>query len=264
MNYNYRPDIDGLRAVSVLLVLFFHAGIFSVHAGFIGVDIFFVISGFLITTGIKSGLEKGNFSFIEFYKRRLWRLQPVFILLLFICTLVTTFLYLPEDYLNFTKSAKWAVRFQANRYFSDLNTGYFADDVSIMPLLHTWSLSIEWQWYLILPFLVYGFNALVKKLEYWVFPMLILMIIIPFYAIENKNSPEYYYSFFARIFEMLIGSCIAAIGTRGINRISEHTKTLTGITCLIIIFYISLSEKTANNYPNWWAVITCLAGAILI
>ena len=79
MNNHYRADIDGLRAISVLLVLFFHAGLFGIHAGFVGVDVFFVISGFLITTGIKSGLEKGDFSFCEFFKRRLWRLQPVFI-----------------------------------------------------------------------------------------------------------------------------------------------------------------------------------------
>ena len=69
MNSNYRPDIDGLRAVSVLLVLFFHAGVFGIQAGFVGVDVFFVISGFLITTGIKNGLEKGNFSFCDFFPK---------------------------------------------------------------------------------------------------------------------------------------------------------------------------------------------------
>ena len=266
MNYNYRPDIDGLRAISVLLVLFFHAGLFGIKAGFVGVDVFFVISGFLITTGIKNGLEKGNFSFIEFFKRRLWRLQPVFITLLLVTTIVTTISYLPDDYLAFTKSAKWAVRFQANRYFADLDSGYFADDTSIMPLLHTWSLSIEWQWYLVLPFLMFGFYRIlkIKKMVYWVFPLTIIAIVIPFFFIEDRNNSAYYYSFSSRIFEMLIGSCLAAVGSKGVEKIPAIAKTLLGTVCLGVIIYAGFSEKIINSYPNWWAVGVCISAALLI
>ncbi|WP_077929325.1 acyltransferase family protein [Wohlfahrtiimonas populi] len=157
----YRPDIDGLRAISVLLVLFFHANIFGISSGFIGVDIFFVISGYLITSGIQNNLEKNKFSFVEFFKRRLWRLQPVFIALLLVTALMTTATYLPDDYLRYTESAQFATQIRANQYFSGLETGYFAQDSGLMPLLHTWSLSIEWQWYLLLPFLMF-FSTLLK------------------------------------------------------------------------------------------------------
>ena len=266
MNYNYRPDIDGLRAISVLLVLFFHAGLFGIKAGFVGVDVFFVISGFLITTGIKNGLEKGNFSFVEFFKRRLWRLQPVFISLLLVTIIMTSITYLPDDYLGFTKSARWAARFQANKYFSDLNSGYFADDVSIMPLLHTWSLSIEWQWYLLLPFLMFGFYQIlkIKKMAFWVFPLTIIAIVVPFYCIEDKNNSDYYYSFSSRIFEMLIGSCLAAVGSKGSNKIPSILKSLIGVVCLGIVIYAGFSERIIQSYPNWWAVAVCISAALLI
>ncbi len=266
MNSHYRADIDGLRAISVLLVLFFHAGLFGIHAGFVGVDVFFVISGFLITTGIKSGLEKGDFSFCEFFKRRLWRLQPVFLSLLIITTLVTTVTYLPDDYLNYTRSAQWSVWFQSNHYFGGLKTGYFADDVSVMPLLHTWSLSIEWQWYLLLPFLMFGFSRIIRieKLFYWAFPLTVLAFVIPFYFMADHNSSEHYYSFIPRVFEMLTGSCLAAIGNKGLNVIPVWVKSLTGIICLLLIIFIGFSAKVISGYPNEWTALICIAAAVLI
>ena len=93
----YRPHIDGLRAIAILFVLFFHAGLSIFPSGFIGVDIFFVISGFLITGIIYESLKNDQFSFINFYNRRLWRLQPVFICLLVVTTILALFFYLPDD-----------------------------------------------------------------------------------------------------------------------------------------------------------------------
>ena len=265
MNCNYRPDIDGLRAISVLFVLFFHANLFGIQAGFVGVDVFFVISGFLITTGIKNGLEKDNFSFFEFFKRRLWRLQPVFISLLIITTLVTTITYLPNDYLNFTNSAEWATQFRSNQYFGHLKTGYFGDDVSIMPLLHTWSLSIEWQWYLVLPFLMFIFYRVVrvKKLFYWVFPLTALAFVVPF-CFSANNSSEHYYSFMPRIFEMLTGSCLAAIGNKGLDKIRPLVKTSIATVCLMLIISIGFSGNVSKGYPNEWTIQVCVAAALLI
>ena len=151
----YRPHIDGLRALAILFVLFFHAGLSLFPSGFIGVDIFFVISGFLITGLIHSSLQSNNFSFFEFYNRRLWRLQPVFICLILVSTILTLIYYLPEDLLDFAKSARKTAAFISNQYFEQRTGNYFAANTNHFPLLHTWSLSIEWQCYLILPIALY-------------------------------------------------------------------------------------------------------------
>ncbi|SCY78572.1 acyltransferase family protein, partial [Legionella micdadei] len=143
----YRPDVDGLRAVAILFVLFFHSGLKLFPSGFVGVDLFFVISGFLITSIIHESIQNNHFSFIEFYNRRLWRLQPVFICLLVVVTLLALLFYLPDDLVQYAKSARKTSIFTSNSYFSRVTTGYFAADSNQLPLLHTWSLSIEWQCY---------------------------------------------------------------------------------------------------------------------
>ncbi|MFA3778670.1 acyltransferase family protein [Yersinia sp. 1652 StPb PI] len=280
----YRPDIDGLRAIAVILVLFFHAKIFGVNSGFVGVDVFFVISGYLITLGIKNGLEKGDFSFIDFFKRRLWRLQPVFITLIIVVTIITTLTYLPDDYLKYTNSLRYASSFLSNDYFSNLNNGYFTDDVNIMPLLHTWSLSVEWQWYLLLPFLMFIFFKLlnIKKWTYWILPLTALMIIgIHFgslaiqineidesktlsFIFNDKNSLKYYYSFSGRIFEMLIGSSLAVIGSLKVDRIPQWLNSIIGIACIAIIVAIGMRGGVLDFYPNKYALSVCLSSAILI
>ena len=114
---NYRADVDGLRAIAVLFVLLFHAGLKPFISGFIGVDIFFVISGFLITGIIHKSLQEECFSFIAFYKNRLWRLQPVFICLMVFTILLCLLLYLPEDLIHYSKSLRKTVLFISNNYF---------------------------------------------------------------------------------------------------------------------------------------------------
>lgn len=262
---NYRPDINGLRAISVLLVLLFHAGVPFIQSGFIGVDIFFVISGFLITTGIQNGLKKGNFSFVTFFKHRLWRLQPVFLCLILVVVLITSLTYLPIDYLHFTKSLKWASRFQANVYFSNLNTGYFSDDKSIIPLLHTWSLSIEWCWYLILPFIMFIMYrvARVRKLVYWIIPFTLIMIIITLFF-SHDDSLKHYYSFTGRVFEMSLGSCLAAVPVKSFPRFDQIIKSLLGLICLVVIIYVGTLDHVSEAYPNGYALAVCLAAVILL
>ena len=124
----YRPDIDGLRALAVLFVIMYHAGLSLFPSGFVGVDIFFVISGYLITYLIYQNLEKGKFSFAHFYKRRLWRLQPAFILMLLITAILTMFFYLPDDLIDYSRSARKTSLFIANQFFNRATTGYFAPD----------------------------------------------------------------------------------------------------------------------------------------
>ncbi|EGZ4253471.1 acyltransferase, partial [Salmonella enterica subsp. enterica serovar Bareilly] len=118
---NYRQDIDGLRAAAVLLVILFHAGLSYFPSGFIGVDIFFTISGFLITGKVISEIERGTFSLTNFIKGRLWRLQPALLVTILGAIIVATYCYIPDDYTAFAKSAKYTTLFLSNQYFDKLS-----------------------------------------------------------------------------------------------------------------------------------------------
>ena len=148
----YRADIDGLRAIAVLSVVVFHFIASALPNGFLGVDIFFVISGFLITSIIhKSCLEK-KFSLKEFYIRRIKRLFPAFICVLASSSVVAYILFLPSELLPFSKSSLAALGFISNIFFYS-ETGYFDAHSQLKPLLHTWSLAVEEQFYIVFPLL---------------------------------------------------------------------------------------------------------------
>lgn len=149
----YRADIDGLRTVAVLSVLFFHIDHTWVPGGYTGVDIFFVISGFLITRIIATDIEKGRFSLRWFYVRRIRRILPVFYTVTLVTMLAGYVLLLPADLHAFLSSVRHAVLFAANIYFSK-DQGYFDISADEKPMLHIWSLSIEEQYYFIWPLLL--------------------------------------------------------------------------------------------------------------
>ena len=146
----YRPDIDGLRAVAVLAVLFYHVGFAWLPGGYVGVDIFFVISGYLIGGIIDREVEGGRFSLGRFYVRRIRRIVPAF-LAMCVATSVLSWLHLfPTDLVTFAKSLIAAALSVSNLYFYAL-AGYFDASASTQPLLHTWSLAVEEQFYVVLP-----------------------------------------------------------------------------------------------------------------
>ncbi|MEM8111942.1 acyltransferase, partial [Morganella morganii subsp. sibonii] len=139
MSIKYRSDIDGLRAIAVLFVVIFHSYDNLIPSGFIGVDIFFVISGFLISSIIRQQLIDNSFSFSDFYRRRLWRLQPALLLVMLFVLVITSIFYLPDDYIDAMNSEKYTSLFLSNQYFSRVTTSYAAQDSVYLPLLHTWS-----------------------------------------------------------------------------------------------------------------------------
>lgn len=260
---NYLPFIDGLRAVAILLVLLFHAGIHYFPSGFIGVDVFFVISGFLITSIIINSLGKGNFSFARFYSRRLWRLQPVFICLLVVTTLLASLYCVPDDLIQYGKSLRKTSLYVSNVFFSNLTTGYFAPDGKQLPLLHTWSLSIEWQCYLILPLALFLLSKRfarekLGKIIYWItLAALGIALYSSFY-----DSAYTYYLLSSRIFEFLIGACV----TFNNSRLTFNKHFLNGLSLLALfsLVYIATLEKVSIGFPNAYALIVCFAAAILI
>ena len=143
---HYRPDIDGMRAISVLLVILYHLKLAWVPSGFIGVDVFFVISGFLITSHIYHDINNKVFQLRGFYLKRVRRILPALVVVLFLSTVTAWVVLLPSDLINYSQSLFYSLISASNLYFYNaLDFGYFSSDSSVIPLLHTWSLGIEEQ-----------------------------------------------------------------------------------------------------------------------
>ncbi|KTD73263.1 acyltransferase family protein [Legionella tucsonensis] len=258
----YRPDIDGLRAVAILFVLFFHAGFKLFPSGFIGVDVFFVISGFLITNIIHNSLQDNRFSFIDFYSRRLWRLQPVLICLIVSTILFTLIFYLPEDLIQYSKSARKASFFISNTFFERITKGYFSPNISQLPLLHSWSLSIEWQCYLILPAMIYCLCRINKKYTAKIIYLLTLFFLVLALFFSAKEPAKNYYHLSSRFFEFLIGSCIVFSQNR--LSLNKFFLDLLSAVAILTLFYIATHENINVGFPNGYAVVLCCATAALI
>jgi peptidoglycan/LPS O-acetylase OafA/YrhL len=151
---HYRIEIDGLRAVAVLPVILFHAGFASFAGGFVGVDVFFVISGYLITSLLQTEMDAGRFSFRRFYERRVRRLAPALILVMLACLPAAWLLMSPKQLEDFAQSVVAVSVFSSNVLFW-IESGYFAPSAELKPLLHTWSLAVEEQFYLFFPMLLW-------------------------------------------------------------------------------------------------------------
>ena len=146
----YRPEIDGLRALAVVPVILFHAGFELFSGGFVGVDVFFVISGYLITTILIEDLENKRFSLVNFYERRARRILPALTFILLVTTIISYLILYPTDFKEYSKSLLSVVLFISNIFFWR-ESDYFATEAELTPLLHTWSLAVEEQYYVLFP-----------------------------------------------------------------------------------------------------------------
>ncbi|MDY7563394.1 acyltransferase family protein [Pseudomonas sp. AB6] len=260
----YRADIDGLRAIAVLMVLLFHGGITWFPSGFIGVDIFFVISGYLISTIIFHSLKLGNFKFSEFYARRLWRLQPAIVVLLFATFGIAIVLYLPLDFIDFVKSAKYTALITSNQFFERTTTGYAVPDTGQLLLLHTWSLSIEWQWYLLMPPCLWLMHRYIPSsiIKIIVLVLTVSALIVGVWLTKNYPSKGYYF-FSVRIFEFLLGVC-ATTAIAGQVNLGRYTSSLLGGLSVAAILYCAMLSNILLSYPDYHAVLVCTATAALL
>lgn len=259
----YRPDIDGLRAIAVLLVLTFHAGFSQISSGFIGVDIFFVISGYLITSIIAGQYAAGAFSFKAFYVRRLMRLQPAILAVTLFSLVLATIFYLPDDYLRYLKSVKYLNLMTANQFFERTTTAYAGPDTEYLLLLHTWSLAIEWQWYLVLPFMLW---AILRWLPQHLHGVLLLGLTFGSVCLAMWLSKDYpdksYYFFVSRAFEFLIGGCVARLAET--TYLHARFATAAGVVSLVVIGYCATRKEILLGFPDYHAVAVCLATAMLL
>ena len=257
----YRKDIDGLRALAVLPIVFFHAGFEQFSGGFIGVDIFFVISGFLITSLIYQECHNGKFSVIKFYERRARRILPALFFVILATTVVGYFVLLDEEYLRFGKSAIAALLFIPNVFFWH-STGYFSVDASSSPLLHTWSLGVEEQFYLFFPLLLILVFKLKAQLHLSkiLFVLLLMSFILNIWVV-NTHATFTFYMLPTRAWELLLGAMLAISGFKLANKFQQELASIIGL--LIII--LSLFTVTENlPFPGYAASLPVIGTALII
>lgn len=274
----YRADIDGLRAIAVLSVVGFHAFPDMIGGGFIGVDIFFVISGFLISTIIFANLKNNSFSFIEFYSRRIRRIFPALLLVLIASYAAGWFLLMPSEFAQLGKHIAGGAGFISNLLFWN-ESGYFDGAADSKPLLHLWSLGIEEQFYIVWPLLLW----FVWKKDFDLLKVTIVIAVVSF-ALNIVQSTVYFdsvtafYSPQTRFWELLAGSILAYRKQQGVSPFAGIGQTACGQSPadrgnswsssrsllgagLIILAVLVITRESA--IPGWWALLPTL-GAVLI
>lgn len=259
----YRPDIDGLRALAVLPVIFFHAGFEIFKGGYVGVDIFFVISGYLITTIILSEIEQEKFSILKFYERRARRILPALFLVMAVSLVLGYFWLMPDEYKNLGQSVAATTLF-SNNILLGLTSGYWDLASEFKPLLHTWSLGVEEQYYLIVPILF----MLVWKFSKIHVIHLVTVIFLGslFFAGWFVNvSPQWaFYILPARAWEICLGALAAMLTARGylknINHNWAHRFSFLGFL-LILISIFAFDERILS--PGFILLLPTV-GAVLI
>ena len=256
----YRSDIDGLRAIAVLSVIIFHAKLGLFPGGFVGVDVFFVISGYLIASIILREEEKGAFSLARFYERRIRRIFPALLVVILFCAAVGALLLTPNDYLLFGRSAFAAMSFWSNFYFSRQG-GYFAPAAETQPLLHTWSLGVEEQFYLVAPF---ALLLLSRQLKRWRAPIFWALFAASLGVSAWGVYREAQWAFFlphSRAFELMCGVALAmGLAPRTHGRTNEALAAVgLGMIAFTVVFY-----SAATPFPGFAALLPAVGAALLI
>ena len=260
----YRPDIDGLRAIAVLLVVGYHVFPEWFPGGYIGVDVFFVISGFLISTILFENLAAGRFSLGDFYGRRVRRIFPALLVVLITLLVLGWFFFIPEDYEKLGKHTFAGAAFVSN-LVSLSEYSYFDDAAEFKPLLHLWSLGIEEQFYIVWPVVLwFGWRLRLS------IPLLLATLILASFGLNIfKTDVDKTFAFFAlrtRAWELLLGAAIgyAALAWRARNDLTAAPdKSLLSFAGLVAIALGCLSLTRHSQFPGWWALLPA-AGAALI
>lgn len=258
---SYRADIDGLRALAVLGVIAFHANPRLLPGGFVGVDVFFVLSGFLITGLIMEALEAGSFNFSDFYTRRIKRIFPAYIVVAVTTLALSSYLLIPNDYIFYTTSlaASWA--FLSNVFFSMLSWGYFGQRTEEFPLLHTWSLSVEEQFYFVFPVVLVFLSRHYRK---YLVPVLILLGAV-FAAISQMKTGEIksYFLITSRAHELIIGALAFFLA----RRFPAPAAAMASLMALLGITLVSGSFLLINKelpFPGLNSLFPCIGTALLL
>lgn len=256
----YRPEIDGLRAMAVLAVIIFHINNHWLQSGFLGVDIFFVISGFLITSIIKAQMMQGHFSFVDFYKSRMKRILPAFLVFILIISMIAKILLLQKDFIQFVQSVDYALGFRANVLFS-VSGDYFDVLASEKPLLHIWSLSIEEQFYFIFPcLLLLCVKYFPKYIKIFIVALIVLSISTYFWHTSNSLELDKYFLLRTRAYELLFGALFACFSVREFR---HNGYAWIFLLPIIVVLFLPKDMLMGAGYIERFIICICTGGLIL-
>lgn len=257
----YRPEIDGLRMIAVLAVIVYHIWPKSLTGGFLGVDVFFVISGYLISNLIWEQLKSGSFSFSDFYLRRVRRILPAQFIIVVLSVAGFSFLVSPNEMVAISASAFYSLFSVGNLYFY-LESGYFGALDQVMPLLHLWSLAVEEQFYLVWPLALLAL-AMLKSVR------LLALVIVGVGAVSlvasvlyfRADPPFVFYMFPFRIFEFTFGAALSVVPLRAVHRNIALTMSVVGC-CLLVGSFLLITDTSAH--PGFLTLIPCFATSLII
>ncbi len=259
-NINYRPELDGLRAIAVLAVLSYHAKISILGnaltpGGFLGVDIFFVLSGYLISSIIVKSTNSGDFSFFDFYIKRIKRIIPALSLVLLVSSFVAYKILLPDSFLSFGKSMFATLFFISNVFFYHEDS-YVSEASDMKPLLHTWSLSVEWQFYLLFPVvLLFIIRILKSKSLYIIIALWLISFAISVFQAKH-DADAAFFLLPSRSWELLSGTVVALI-----NRRENNSIAMVGLVLIILSIFLMNDNM---EHPSWLTLFPVIGTCAII
>jgi len=257
----HRPDIDGLRAIAIIPVVLFHAGVLHVAGGFVGVDVFFVISGFLITGILFEDIRKDRFSIATFYERRARRILPALFAVLLFASFAAYKILLPNDLREFGRSLVSTLFFASNITFSR-EMGYFDGPSELKPLLHTWSLAVEEQFYILYPLFLFLVTRFFKKrYATAIGSVLVLSFAYGVWRVHTQPVTSFFLAT-TRAWELLIGGVLAIEGIPKVrHKVGANFLALLGLG---LIAYAVFTFSAVTPFPGWHALYPCLGTALII
>lgn len=259
----YRKDIDGLRAIAVLAVIFYHLGLVFVPGGFVGVDIFFVISGFLITQTIQKDIAENKFTITHFYVKRIRRIVPA-LFVITLTTIVFSLWILPiSEMKEFAKSVVSVSTFTSNLFFWQ-HSDYFSVAAELKPLLHTWSLGIEEQFYILFPiFMLFTQKLVDKKIIFWIFLFLFFSFALSASPFGVAYPSENFYLPMSRFWELLVGAFLA-LSMKHMGDHSQGFRNLVSYMGLLLIMLPVVFLDQHSVFPGVNALYPVIGAALII